>query len=359
MAADASGGFRGFLRSRAGRIAIILLTVGVVVGTFAYVATFLAIPMFLLVGLGLPIWTGLKRPRFLAVLGLVVLLAVAPLANLVFAQELLVPPPASASPGLGDYETGGSVLENATVTPFSAPAGTNFTWTVTLYPRYLASSLNSTNWTNDSLQLYVSTCPGATTPNASYCGGSYTFLVVNHRFAGPHAPANGTVVTFGQQIGADDVWSWQMELVIQNLSNASNPFRIELSGDPGYDGIEGPIVGGYATAYVALILTIYEIDVVYLGIPFYFLLLLYAWFKSREARRKQAVKRAARTMLDSQTGAAAPSPGPPKTSAAGGSASELKCPSCGAVVYPNEGSCWKCGSALPGAPSSPLPSPKN
>ena len=184
-------------------------------------------------------------------------------------------------------------------------------------------------------------------------------MQLRHAFSSRHAPPNGTVVTFAQAIDSNGVWSWQMELVLQNVSNASNPYRIELSGDPGYDGLEGPIVGGFATAYGALIGTVYEIELIYLGVVFYFVLLLYAWFKSREAKRKQAIKRAAQSMLaarapgpaESAGGAAAP--GRPEASPVPG---EAKCPQCGAVVYPNEPKCWKCGASLPAAPASPLPS---
>jgi hypothetical protein len=356
MATDATGGFRGFLRSRAGRVALILIALGAVFGTFSYIDPLLAIPVFLLVGLALPIWAGIKRPRYLALTGLIVLIVVAPLATIVYSQELLVPTPAVSSPGVGDDEIGGSVLQNATVSPFTAGAGTNFTWTVQVFPRYLASSLNTTNWTNDSLQLYISTCPGATTPNASYCGGGYPFLTRTHAFAGPHAPANGTVVTFDQALSTSTIWSWQMELLFQNRTNASNPFRIELSGEAGYNGIEGPIVGGFVTAYGALIGTIYEIELIYLGVVFYFVLLLYAWFKSREAKRKQLIKRAAQSMVASQSPAAGATSGagPSRTASTPGPG-ELKCPACGAVVYPSEAKCWKCGGPL-GAPSTPLPS---
>jgi hypothetical protein len=355
MQAEPPRGFRGFLRTRPGRVVFLLLAIGIVFAAYAYVATILAIPVFLVVGLALPIWAGLKRPRFLALAGLVVLVTVAPLATVVFSQELLVPPSAASSAGVAPYESGGAVLQHASITPFIGTSSTTYTWNVTLYPRFLASYLNRTNWTNDSLQLFVSTCPGATSANDSLCGSSYTLIVLNHTFAQRTAPANGTVVTFQDRITTRTIWSWQMQLVLQNTTNASNPTRIELVGDLSYNGIEGPVVGGYLTAYIALIGTIYEIDLLYLGLPFYFILILYMMFKGREARRRQAIRNAirldaARGMPPGGAGAGGPvTPGGPSTSpapAATPASSEIACANCGAVVYPNESKCWKCGSAL-------------
>jgi len=111
------------------------------------------------------------------------------------------------------------------------------------------------------------------------------------------APANGTTVTFRHEVTSTTIWSWQMELILQNASNPTTPVLISLSGDPVYNGLEGPIVGGFPTAYGALIGTIYEIELVYLGIPFYFVLVLYMWFKKREARRKDAIRRAAKAIV--------------------------------------------------------------
>jgi len=366
MQSEPAGGLRGFLRSKLGRVAYILLAIGIVFATFAYVSTVLAIPVMLIVGLALPVYAGLKRGRFLALSALVVLVAVAPLATVVFSQELLTPPGAVSSPGTGPFETGGSVLQNATISPFSGGSGTNFTWTVLLFPKFLNGFLNGTNWLNDSMVLFVSNCPGATTPNVSYCGGGgYTLITLSHPFASATTPPNGTVVQFRQAISPNTIWSWQIQLVIQNLSNASNPTRIGLNGDPTYNGIEGPIVGGFSTAYAALIVTIFELDLVYLGIPFYFVLLLYLWFKSREARHKQLLRQAAQSSLAAARPAGAPSSPKPSVGAPapagsapapGAPSSELACPNCAAVVYPNEAKCWKCGAVLPGGGSTPLQS---
>jgi len=362
MQADAPGGLRGFLRSRLGLIAIFLFCIAVVSVTFVFNAL-LAIPAMLLFGFGVPVWLGTKRPRILAVGGLAVLLALAPLATILLAQESLVNPGAASSPGLAPLEEGGSVLQNATVSPFVRSLSTNFTWSVQVYPRYLGAPLNGSNWTNDSVQLYISTCPGATASfSPGYCPAGYSLIVVSHAFAGPTAPANGTTVTFHHEVTATTIWSWQMELLIQNRSNATSPYRIELTGDPTYDGLEGPIVGGFATAYGALIVTIYEADFLYLGVVFYFVLLLYWWYKQREARTKAAIKRTAQALAAAKDGAPStvefPTPGASSRPGPAPGTNELACPNCGAVVYAGEAKCWKCGSALGGgaAGSAPLPS---
>ncbi len=366
MAAEPSRGFRGFFRSTAGRVVLLLIGIGAVFGTFAYVATLIAIPVMLIVGLALPIWLGLKRPRYLALSALVVLLVVAPLATVVFTQELLVPSPAASSSPVAPFGAGGSVLQNANVGPFIGTAGTTFTWNVTLEPKYLPARLNGTAWTGVTLYLYISTCPGAVNPNSTLCSAGYPLIPVAHAFSAP--PVNGSVVTFTYRIGTNGIWDWQMVLQISNATNKTNPARILLVGDPTYNGIEGPIVGGFATVYGALILAIYLDELVYIGIPFYFILLLYVWYKNRQRRHREAVKRGAQALQARQAGTAGdggapalPSGGAPPAGSAPPSAtaavasSEATCPSCGAVVYPNEAKCWKCGAALPATsgPSAP------
>ena len=362
MNAEPSDGFRGFLRSKFGRILVILIAVGVVFGSYALLpgGSILAIPIFLVIGLAFPIYVGLKRPRYLAVLGLIVLVVVAPLATVVFSQELLAPPPTASTPGVGPFEVGGSVLQNASVSPFTGTPSTDFTWNVTLYPKYLNTSFAGENWSNASVQLFISSCPGATSSNESYCGGAYTLLTVLYAFPSSSAPANGKVITFQDHMPGNGIWSWQMELVLQNKSSAASPYRFELVGDATYDGLEGPIVGGFGVVYAAVIGTIYEIELVYLGIPFYFVLLLYMWFKGREARRKDAIRRSALARAvpggDSPKPGGAGSGGAPGTApVAGTNPSELSCPSCGAVVYPKETKCWKCGGTLgASSPGTPL-----
>lgn len=142
-------------------------------------------------------------------------------------------------------------------------------------------------------------------------------------------------------------------------------------GDPTYGAIEGPVIGGFGTVYAALIGAIYLDELVYVGIPFYFILILYMWFKNREGRHRAAIRQGAKAFMAAKgaAGAAAPPTAPsgegagtppadaasPPAKANAPSAGEAACPSCGAVVYPNEAKCWKCGASL-GTVSAPLKS---
>jgi len=372
MQAEPVRGFRGFFRSPIGRVTFILLAIGVTFAAFAYTDTLLAIPAMLLIGLAFPVWVGLKRPRFLALAALIVLIVIAPLSTIVFTQDLLVPPASASSAPIRPWGSGGAVLDNATVAPFLGSTSTNFTWNVTLHPKYLDAQFNGTNWSNDTVDLFISSCPGATNRNSTNCAAGYTFRLLQYQFTA--SASDGEVVTFHDTIGATGIWSWQISLVIQNTTNASNPAYIGLVGDPTYNGLEGPIIGGFGTVYGAIIGTIYLDAVIYLGVPFYFVLILYMWYKRREARRRQAMRQAARAMAGASAGAAPgtppPGPGTPPAAAPSGppgpgagttgsarAPGELACPSCGAVVYAGESKCWKCGSALGGPPPAPpLPS---
>ncbi|HEY6237913.1 MAG TPA: hypothetical protein VIZ68_01850, partial [Thermoplasmata archaeon] len=77
--------------------------------------------------------------------------------------------------------------------------------------------------------------------------------------------------------------------------------------------------------------------------------------KSREARRKReaALSGAELSGARPTPPSTDPSSAPVKTSP-----SEKACPNCGAVVYPSEANCWKCGVALgsTGSAAAPLKS---
>jgi len=349
--------FRRFLRTRVGRVLLIAVTILVVFGAYVYVEALLAIPVFLLFGLALPIWVGLKRPRYLALSGLVVVLMVAPLSTLVITQDVRTPVPLSSSmtdlPGTG----GNALLQNAGVSPYTGTTSTNFTWTVTVYPRYVPTG----NSTPVNLSLYVSTCPGATSPSPpSWCSAGYPFFQLNYTF-----PANlttNTTVTFHHEIDSNGIWDWQMGVYTKN-STTGKLFFQTLVGDSTYNGIEGPVVGDFGTTYFELLGTIYFDDALFLGGPFFFILLIYLLFKNRERRRNEARQRTA--------GPVPPTGGPPqgteplpppstrpasKGAAATPSSPEKSCPTCNAVVYANETRCWKCGADLTGGAGTPLPS---
>lgn len=356
MASKPTGGFRRFVQTRLGKVALVVISALAVTATFAYVTPLLGIPVFLVVGLALPIFSGVKRPRYLALSGLVVILVVAPVSNIVFSQEIMTPVAAASSSSAFPYGSGGPVLENATVSPFSGGVGTNFTWTVTLFPNRITSNFSATNWSNDSVRLYISTCPGAIIANATYCTKGYPFLELDHNFTSK--PADGTVITFNHVIGTNGVWDWQMSLNLQN-DTTHNFSGIFLEGDATWNGIEGPVIGGFATVYTALLVDIYITAGLYLGLPFYFLLLLYMLLKNRERRRQDALRRApgARTR---PSPAAGETPGKAGLDGEGSetdekseggegkalASGEKTCPSCQAVVYPSETKCWKCGASL-------------
>ena len=656
------GGFRRFVQTPAGKSLLIAFAIAAVFGAFVYVTPLLAIPAFLLVGLAIPIYAGLKRPRYLALSGLVVLLLVAPVSSAAYAQEILTPVAAASSSSSLPAGNGGAVLQDAHVSPFNGDASTNFTWNVTVYPQYLTSTIDfvlpagvypyhlgsvpgfqagtsagnvtdsvsafnvtfargphsvtfqetglasGTNWsaslngavgtsssgtipfsvasgtypfslgavagysvnrtsgtvsvggggavvdvsfariaypvtfaetglpsgtawnvtvngstyvstgssltvvlangshpyafgsitgfqaspasgsatvsgtnvsvnttysqttqtvaftesglpagtswsvtlgstTNRSVNrtisfvesngrysyavgtvsgyarspqnssvtlsgtsqevnvtftppermvsfteeglpaganwsvllngssesavnspvalfLYISTCPGATTNESGTCPGGYSFTSLKNAFLAPVTSVTG--VAFHYTIGTDGIWSWQMAL--ESRDSAGHFTLVSLVGDPAYNGIEGPVVGDFAAFFAELLPTLYFDCFLFLGAPFYLVLLLYMIFKNRERRRQEMVRRSAGPIPPASPPATGPSagplapggPGPRELSAPGppsGSPAqdELPCPNCSALVYPGESRCWKCGAALP-ATSEPTAS---
>jgi hypothetical protein len=353
------GGFRRFLQSPPGKALLIAATIVLTFASFVYVETLIAIPVFLLFGLAVPIWSGLKAPKYLALSGLVVILLVAPIANAAITQEILTPLPAATSATGLPFSNGGSaVLQNAGVSPYVGTASTNFTWSVTIYPQYLAYANSSIRW----ITLYVSSCPGATSNNSPNCASGYSLWTFNDTDV--NNVTTTTPVTFHFQIGSQGIWDWQMELAYRN-GTGGNTTDLLLVGDATYNGLEGPVVGNFGSVYVSLLPTLYLDVLLFLGIPFYVVLLLYMVFKARERRKQDTARRAAGPPPE-DTG-----PTVPSSAGSGGGASTTKlasasaapvategaCPNCGAVVYANETTCWKCGAKIGGSPSgAPLPS---
>ena len=85
--------------------------------------------------------------------------------------------------------------------------------------------------------------------------------------------------TFHYQIGSDGVWEWQMGVYTKN-STTHVPFFQLLVGDLTYNGIEGPVIGGFGTIYGDLLGSVYFQDILFLAAPFYFVLLIYMLFKN-------------------------------------------------------------------------------
>jgi len=343
---------KSFLRTRLGFILLILLAIAVVVVTYTYIGgPLLAIVAMLVFGLGLPIWVGTSRPRTLAIMGIVILVVSAPLITVVETGAILTPTGAASSSTSLPSGNGGAILQNATVSPFVSAAGSTFTWNVSIFPQYLPPGSSRALW----IDLFISTCPGATGTNSPNCAAGYAFYIVNHTL-----PADLNK-PFTYQLNGTNIWSWQMGIAYDNLTTGNLTWTF-LVGDPTYNGIEGPITGNYWSTYGLLIGTIYEAVLFYLGLVFFIALLIYMVFKSR---RRKRLDQAARANLPPPTDADAPAAASPSTPApalpppALTPVAEAACPNCGAVVYPGEKVCWKCGTKLTSPPpsgGSPLPS---
>ncbi len=350
---EQQAGLRAFVQRPIGRVLLIAFAIVITALTYAYLYALLAIPVMLLVGLALPIWLGIKRVRFLALMGLVILLLSAPIANVVLTQEVMTPIPAASSPTDLVGAGGGALLQNAQVKPYVGTTSTNFTWNVTVVPLYVPKG-------NDSpykLTLYISTCPGATGTNDLNCASGYPFYELNHTF--PGGVTTNTTVTFHFTFPSDGIWAWQMGAFLNNSTSPTthNATFLLLAGDAVYNGLEGPVVGTFATTYEQLILSIYLNVFVYLGIPFYVVLIVYLYIKRRQAQRGSAAARAPGPVPAESGGGDGPPPaaGPPlvvkpvTSDASAPRRPEMPCPNCGAVVYPNESACWKCGKPLSGS----------
>ncbi len=248
--------------------------------------------------------------------------------------------------------TSGAIMQNASVTPYVGSASTNFTWNVTIFPAEVPGANSSPLWLN----LYISTCPGATSPtNDPNCNAGYPFWLLNYTFQGNLSGA--TTISFHFTPGSDSIWTWQMGLFLRNYSaapgsNASFTYLL-LQGDPVYNGLEGPVTGDFATTYSQLVLTVYLNDLIYLGIPYFVVLLVYSYITRRKATRADMVKRAAgATPTDAPGGSGPPAPRTDAPEAqlkrppAAPRRPEMNCPNCGAVVYANETTCWKCSTPI-------------
>ncbi len=245
------------------------------------------------------------------------------------------------------------------VTESGLPLGTNWSASV-------GGTSVTTQLTPVAVVLFVSTCPGATTNTSIYCAAGFPFQRVTQAL--PPSLTTVTNVTIRATIATEGIWSWQMALELRDGATTGVVF-VFLVGDPQYNGIEGPIVGTFGSLYTWVLPEIYFEVLLFLALPFYVLLLLYMVLKNRERRRLEARQRAPGPIPPSGTTGPPPSgpdasggpPGstggaPPSTAPAG--PEEKVCPSCGAVVYPSEAKCWKCGGALVAQEGEPLPSSK-
>lgn len=332
-----ASGVKGFLTSAPGKVLLLAIAILATAASFTYLGIIVAIPVVLLVGLALPIWAGLKRPRYLALTGLVILVVAGAIIAPLLTQEVMIPSAAVSSSPVNSTNPHSMILQNASVSPFNAAPGTNFTWTVTVYPQYIPHGNTSPLWLN----LNLMNIAGALAQTLNFT----------------HFSPNSTtplVVVFRSAIATAGIWSWQMNLSYRSISRGTLTFVL-LNAGSGFNAVEGPVVGSFLTTLGSVFPGVYLSVFLYLGIPFFFVLLIYLFLKNRQRRRQEAERRDHDPPMSP-----AGSPGNPAgDSPAGGGASrpdERSCPNCGAVVYPNEPSCWKCGASLTAGGPPPLPS---
>lgn len=346
------GPVKGFVARPWGRIVLAAVATATLLGSFLFIGALIAIPTFLFFGLAIPIYLGWKRPRQLAIMGLAALLVAAPIGAFYEAYEYRQPSPAANSDATLPYGNGGPVLQHATVTPYTGNNGGNFTFEVTVNPQFVPKNTSGVEW----VELFVTTCPGATGNSSPSCTAGYPFFNQN-RSVDPNAtqPYN---VSFVQALPGPNIWWFQMAGAYVSGANHSVTW-IFLDPQNFYGAVQGPVSGDYLSTVGIWVPTFYADLFFYPGAVFFIALLVYYVFKRREAARKARAAEAEESR-GPPTGPAAPSS--PSTSAAPTTpsgtkppaAAERRCPSCNAVVYANETSCWKCGTKLSGPTEAPL-----
>lgn len=335
------GGVKAFVARPVGRTVLIAVSILALTGCFIYLGTLLAIASLLLFSLAVPIYLGWKRPRQLAVAGLVVLLIAAPLASVLATEQFRTPAPAAASSAQAPDGYGGSVLQNAEVRPYTGAAGGVYQFSVDLHPNFAPPNSSGLLW----LVVYVSTCPGALSPASSLCPSGFSFYSQNRTF--PNGTTTAQTVILNVTLPDAGIWWWNMATAVRN-SQSGNVSWIWVESNSGYNAIEGPVSGDFASTLGIVIPSVYVTMFFYPGLIFFVAILAYALFKSREARRKREEAGPVPPLGGGAGGAAAPG--------ASSGRVETKCANCGAVIFSGETSCWKCGVAVGGASSgTPLP----
>jgi hypothetical protein len=347
---------KAFFAKPLGRVLLLAIITLVLAGSSIYLGYLIAIPVFLIVGLGVPIYLGWTRPRTLFLVGLAALLVAGPIVTAGTVSLLLTPSPPVDGQVFAPFTN--SVLENATVHPYTEGAGGDFTWVVDVNPAFLPNgSQPKVLW----IDFFLSTCPNALTNNSSSCGGlgAYPYHFENDS---TYNSSTASTVTFTQNIGGVNVWWWTMAAGFINATGHVN--WVYLQPNNGYTTAEGPVTGDYLSIFTLILPAIYFTVFIYPGLVFFLGVLVYLFLKSRQRRRAGGAPSVpAPTVPSTSTGPSGPqAPGP--VTPAGPAKQELACPKCGAVVYPGESRCWKCGTPLTStpAPSSesdqPLPSSK-
>jgi hypothetical protein len=354
------GGFRGFAATPVGRACLVALSAGILTLSIAFTGFLVAIPAFIIFGLGLPIYLGWKRPRHLAIAGLVALLVAAPLASAYFTYETRQPTPAVASPAeVGADGHSGSVLQNGYVTPFDGAGGATYTFSVVVDPEFFPPGSNLTE-----IVFYVSTCVYNVTANSTDdCPGTIDHFTQNRTFT--TSPSQPFTQNFTQVLPGANIWYWTE---FAGFRNGSSYIWVGLAAPDGYDYVPGPVTGDFTSTYEALAPGIFADTFLLPGVVYAIALLLYAYLKNREAKRKGYRDPAMLPPMADAPGGGPPRPGvgaPPGATPIPAPANERACPNCQAVIYPHEVRCWKCGAdvtgsapaAAPLSSSPPPPSP--
>jgi hypothetical protein len=350
-------GVKSFVAKPLGRILLGALATVTLVGSFLFLGPLLGIVTFLFFGLAIPIYLGWKQPRYLAVMGLAVLLVAAPIASAWEAQMLRVPSPSANSNPNAPYGNGGAVLQGSGVTPYTGGSGGAYNFTITVHPEFVPTNTSGLQW----IELIVTTCPGATGNSSPFCASGYPFYLWNQTL-----PANVTgprLVSFVETLPGSNLWWYQFATAYYTGNGSSkNLTWIFLNPGNGYGSVQGPVSGDYLSTVGLVIPALYADMLLYPGLVFFVALLIYYVWKRREATRKAAA--AGASAPEGPTGAAPTSPAPPGPPTSGTAEStraptgpgERRCPNCSAVVYPTESSCWKCGTKLTSGKDTPLPS---
>lgn len=335
------GGVKAFAGTPVGRAVFVAIAILVLTGCFVYLGTLLAIAAFLLFSLAIPIYLGWKRPRQLAVAGLVVLLIASPLASVLATEQFRTPAPGAASSSQAPDGYGGSVLQNARVVPYTGAAGAIYQFSVDLHPNFAPPNTRGLLW----VAVYVSTCPGALSPSSSLCPQPFSFASANVTFA--NGTTTARTVLLNVTLNGTGIWWWNMATAVRN-STSGNVSWIWVVASGGYNAIQGPVSGDFASTLAIVIPSVYVTMFFYPGLVFFAALLLYALFKSREARRKREESGPPAPPLGPGTGGTASTPPAPRSG--GTTQGETKCANCGAVIFAGETTCWKCGVAVGASP---------
>ncbi len=325
-------------------LAIIVLLAGYFVGELGIPVGAL---LMLLVSFGLPIYFGWKTSlRKLLIVAVAVLLFAPLVTGVVVTQMAVVPSPVSWS--------GDNVLQNGSVDPYmGAASGQTYHFQVQVWPSHLGPNL-----TLKAVYLWVTNCAYDTsnTQGTCYLTPHDPFTNLSQKLS--PAQQNSTVSPFmvyfnssslpkGQilyfmfltavaSVGSESQW-------IYGLSAHYGGWSCTVPGGPpaGYSGCsytQGPITGGWGSAYFYLLPDFYLSMALLVGV-LVAVMLVYTYLKGRERMRLAKAKASAGG--ESETAPVA----------------ELRCPHCHAVVDKGETSCWKCKKSLSSPPEkAPLPS---